>query len=761
MRSASGPLGAPLRRLEDPRLLTGQGRFVGDIRVPGMLHAAFARSRLPHARLTAVRVSAPIPDGTAVLTAADLPVVPSLPRAVPFPRAASCTPPPLARERVRYVGEPIAIAVAGSRAAAEDLASTVDVDYDPLPAVTTPEEALAPHAPQLHDEAPGNLFFRMTEQVGEAEVFLRRSTHLVRRRFRMARNSAQPVEPRAIVVEPRPEGGLLVWLAAQSPHQARALLAKSLRMPEGSVRVICPDVGGSFGSKNRFYAEYVAVAGAALRLGRPISWCGDRFEELVSAYQERDQIHEWSLGLDGEGHILALAGRFLSDNGAYDSGHSVVVPLTTAITVPGPYRIPHYSVEVVAVYTCKPPLAPYRGAGRQQGIFAMERLLDAAARELEVDPAELRSRNLIPPAALPYDVGLPRHDGRGRVVYDSGDYPAMLRTALERGRYAETRREHERLRAEGIYRGVGLACYVESSGVASVDRVSLRVESAGLALEVGSASQGQGHETTWAQVCAHYFGAPVERVRVIQGDTASAAYSPGTFASRSAVAVGNAVASAARRARDQVLAAAARLLEASPGLLDLVDGEILWRDGRAGSVPLAAVLASGGPIVASGEHTVAALAYGAGVHLAEVEVDAETGAVRLLRYVVVHDSGREINPRIVEGQITGGVAQGLGTALLEAIRFDEGGQPLSTSLAEYALPSASWMPAVDVFAVPCPSPTNPEGLKGVGEGGAIPAPAAVVSAVEDALSPFGVTFSEVPLTAAVIMQAISRAPRAR
>jgi carbon-monoxide dehydrogenase large subunit len=721
-----------------------------------MLHTAFVRSRVAHARLRAVRIPTALPHGALILTAADLAVAPTLPCAVPHPLAVSRTPPPLAVERVRYVGEPIAAVIAADRATAEDLAEMVEVEYDPLPAVTDPEQAIATGAVRLHGDAPGNILLRVTECVGDAETALTHAARVVRGRFRMARNSAQPLEPRAIVAEPTEDGGLVVWLAAQSPHQARALLAESLRLPEARLRVICPDVGGSFGAKNRFYAEYVVVAAAALRLTRPVAWFGDRFEELVSGYQERDQIHDWSLGLDAEGRILALSGRFLSDNGAYDSGHSVVVPLTTAITIPGPYRIPHYAVEVVAVYTNKPPLAPYRGAGRQQGIFAMERLLDAAARELHLDPAEIRARNLIPPEALPYDVGLVRRDGQGHVVYDSGDYPAMLRTALDRAGYKQMRRDHLRLRRDGVYRGVGLACYVESAGVGATDRVHLRVEPAAVVLEVGTASQGQGHETTWAQVCAQRLGVTVEQVRVVQGDTASPAFSPGTFASRSAVAVGNAVADAARRAKAEVLHLAARLLETTDDALDLVKGQIIRRDRRGRGVPLADVVASAGPVEVSGQFTVSALAYGCGVHVAEIEVDPETGAVRVLRYLVVHDSGRELNPRIVEGQIIGGVAQGLGSALLEAVRFDESGQPLTASLGDYALPLATAVPAVDVIAMPHPSPTNPEGVKGVGEGGAIPVPAAIVAAVEDALTPFGVTFSEIPLTPEVIVRAIGR-----
>lgn len=778
-----GWIGQPLPRKEDPRLLTGRGRFVADIEPPGTVHMAVVRSPHAHARIRTLDLSGvrAHPGVICAKAARDFtPPLGRLPPIVSHPAMRHAMPYVLAEDVVRYVGEPVAVVVASNRYVAEDALELVKVSYDLLPVVKDAEAALGQGAPQLHPEAPGNVMARIPIRVGDPEAAFMQAAHIVRARFRIGRCSPQPMETRAVVAEPQLLGRrveLRVWLTTQSPHTARRMLAHLLEMDEDHIRVIAPDVGGGFGAKNRFYPEYLLAARLALELGRPVKWVGDRVEDFLSTYQERDQIQDLELAVDAAGRILGLRGRVISDNGAYDSTFGIVPPLTTAMTLPGPYRIPNIGLEVVAAYTNKTPLAPYRGAGRPQGVFGIERLLDLAASDLGLDPAELRRRNLIRPEELPYDTGVPRRDGLGTVVYDSGNYHAVFERALALLDYEGYRRVQEEARREGRYIGIGVVPYVEMSGLGPYESATVRVDASGrVHVYAGCASQGQGHETVLAQIAAERLGVRFQDVDVVVGDTALLSTGVGTFASRSAAAAGCAVREAAVRVRRKALQIAAYVLEASPEDLELEDGVVRVRGApdRAISLRDLARVASGPNLDAtrippglrisddlqpgleatySFDSTILNYAYG--THAAVVEVDPELGTVRILRYVIAHDCGVELNPMLVRGQVIGGFAQGLGGALYEELVWDEGGQPLVLTYLDYPIPGATEIPELVVVSSETPSPSNPEGIKGVGEGGTLPVAAVVNAAVEDALRPFGVRLLESPLRPEGIVRAVA------
>jgi carbon-monoxide dehydrogenase large subunit len=776
-------IGQVLRRKEDARLLSGRGRYVGDVEPPGTLHMAIVRSSHAHARLLGVDLAQArsLAGVELARSAADFrPPLPRLPAVVGHPAMRHALPYVLARDVVRYVGEPIAVVVAQDRYVAEDAVDLVTVDYDPMPPVVDVEAALREDAPQLHpDEAPGNLMAHVPIRVGDADRAFAEASSVVRARLRISRCSPQPMESRAVVAEPDSRGprpALTVWLTTQSPHTARRILAILLGLDEAQVRVIAPDVGGGFGAKNRFYPEYLLAARLALELGRPVKWVGDRTEDFLSTYQERDQVQGFDLALDPEGRILGLRGRFFNDNGAYDSSFGIVPPLTTAMTLPGPYRVPAVSVDVFCVYTNKTPLAPYRGAGRPQGVFAIERLLDLAAAQIGTDPVELRRRNLLRPEDLPYDTGVPRRDGLGTVVYDSGDYPSMLERALAELEYSAWRERQRHGQQEGRFIGIGVVPYVEMSGLGPYETATVCVDASGrVQVFAGCASQGQGHETILAQIVAERLGARYEDVEVTVGDTAGVPTGIGTFASRSAVAAGNAASGAALRVREKILRVASRLLDASPADLEVAEGVVRIRGAPSRSLSFRqlAQLASGPNLDATRlprqlrfseelppglEATYhfdsTALNYAYGVHAAVVEVLLELGEVRIVRYVIGHDCGVEIHPQLVTGQIVGGFAQGLGNALYEFLRWDDAGQPLVRTYMDYLIPSAVKIPDLTLFHTQVPSPSNPEGVKGVGEGGTLPVPAVINAAVEDALRPFGVRLLDSPLSPEAIVRAV-------
>jgi len=767
-------VGARVLRSEDSRLLRGRGEFVDDIRLPNMLQAAFVRAHHAHARLRRVDASAALAmQGVhAVLTASDMtPAMRThrMPVLVPIPFATfPLTQFALAADEVCYAGEAIAIVIAETRYVAEDAAAAVDIDYEILPAAADCRDAVKADAPLAHLSTPSNEAALFKVGYGDVANAFRTAAHVFKEELWHHRGCGHSLETRAVLADPGRDGRLTVWSSTQTPHLAKRSLAEILERDPETIRVIAPDVGGGFGPKAIFYAEEAVVAQAALRLGRPVKWTEDRREHFLATTQERDQHWSVEVAFDADAKLLAVRGTMLHDTGAY-LPWGVVLPFIAATTVPGPYVLPAYELNVTVAYTNKVPTTPVRGAGRPQAVFAMERLLDRAARELGLDPAEIRRRNLIAAAQMPYRVGLTFRDGKP-VVYDSGDYPATLEKALTLSRYRDFPRRQKQALEDGRHIGIGIGSYVEGTGLGPFEGVTLRVLETGKALvKSGAAPHGQGHQTMFQQIVADELGLAIEDIVVVLGDTDAIAMGVGTFASRITANAGPAALIASQTVRAQILKLAARTLDVAEGDLVLTEGRAEAKTGNRRSIGFGelAKLSQGYPgfSFAPGdapglEHTAyftpPQAAYCNGTHVAEVEVDIATGAVRILDYSVAHDSGTLINPLIVDGQIQGGVAHGIGNALLEFMAYDAGAQPLTTNFADYLLPSAADVPAVKSVHLETPSPLNPLGVKGAGEGGTIPAAAVIVSAIENALSPLGVRFSDSPLTPDKIVAALRR-----
>ena len=770
-------IGARVLRTEDARLLTGRGEFVDDIRLPGMLHATFVRASFAHARIGGIDTSAALalPGVHAVLAWADLS------HALRTTRLTSLVPNPyskfprtqlaLARDEVCYVGEAVAIVVADSRHVAEDAAALVAVDYEPLPAISDCRDAVAHGAAPAHADLPDNKAAIFKAAYGDVAAAFAGAAHIIKEDLWIHRGCGQALECRGAVADVGRDGTLTVWSSTQTPHLEKRVLAELLERKPDTIRVIAPDVGGGFGPKAIFYGEDAIVAAAALRLKRPVKWIEDRREHFLATTQERDQYWSLEIALDADAKLRGVRGTMLHDTGAY-MPWGVVMPYIAATTVPGPYILPAYDLDVTVAYTNKVPTTPVRGAGRPQAVFVMERLLDSAARALNMDPAELRRRNLIQPEQMPYKVGLTFRDGKP-VIYDSGDYPAAFDKALALSAYADFPRRQKRAREEGRYIGIGIGSYVEGTGLGPFEGVRVAVQDDGtISVQSGAAPQGQGHKTMLAQIVADQLQVPIAQIHVTVGDTAAFPMGIGTFASRVTANAGPSALLAARTVRDNILETAARILDAKVEDLVLDDGKVELRTGNRRAVSLGdlAKASQGFPgfSFAPGqtpglEHTAyftpPQAAYCNGTHIVEVEADPETGAVKILNYAVAHDSGTLINPLIVDGQIQGGVAHGIGNTLLEWMGYDANAQPVTTTFADYLLPSACEIPHVDAVHIETPSPLNPLGVKGAGEGGTIPAAAAIVAAVENALDPFGVKLNESPITPDRIVAAIEKARR--
>jgi carbon-monoxide dehydrogenase large subunit len=787
-------IGARIRRNEDPRHLQGLGCFVADIQPPGVLHAAAVRSPHARARLVSIDVARAraMPGVHLVLTAADLGEVNQpTPLLIPHPYLTHPrTQRPLAVDEVRYVGEIVALVVAEDRYLAEDAAAAVEVTYEPLPAVSDLETALAEDAPRVHADVPANRAARVVQRVGDPEGAFARAPRVLRERLSIERSCGSPLEGRGVVAEYDPRlRTLRVWDSTQAPLPIKNGLARIFGLPEFLVEVIAPDVGGGFGTKIMlFYPEEILIPFAAIRLGRAVKWIEDRREHFLTASQERGQIHHVEVATDHDGRILALRTRFLHDAGAY-TPYGIVVPLITATQLPGPYRITDYHVEFDAVYTNRVMVTPYRGAGRPHGAFVMERVIGLIACGLGLEPVEVRRRNFIQPNEFPWDVGLTFQDG-GPTRYDSGNYPQGLALAQDRIGFSDFRARQAAARAAGRYLGLGVATYVEGTGIGPYEGAHVRIEPSGKVLvATGLTTQGQGHYTTLAQIAAEALGCSPHDVTVITGDTRRFNWGAGTFASRALVTSGNAVGIAARKVREKVLRIAAELLEASPDDLEMVDGKVRVKGVAGRGLTLGALATVANPIrYAYGKETSeaalklvkprvgAVLAEGeepgleafgyyapprstfsSGCHAAIVEVDILTGDVVIHRYAVQHDCGIMVNPTIVEGQIQGGVAQGIGGGLYERVAYDVDGQPLATSFMDFLMPTAGEIPPIEIVHSETPSPLNPLGIKGAGEAGAIPVPALLAEAIDDALRPFGVRVREMPLDPARLRALIAQA----
>ena len=762
-------MGARVARLEDPRLLRGQASFVDDLRMPGVLHAAILRSPHAHARIRKINLGA-LRAAPGVVDAFCLGDIwqnpPAIPVVVGVPSLLPCAQYPLAREVVRYVGEPVAMVVASDRASAEEALEAGEVEYDPLPVLSDVNRACVAGAPLLHATAPGNVAARWTQGFGDVKAAFQEADHVVRDRLRMQRYTGVPLETRGVLASPDPVSGeLTIWASGQWPHTARRITAAMLGMEERRIRCVLPDVGGGFGVKCDIYPEDILIPLAATRLNRPVKWIEDRREHFLGSVHAREMTFELELALKADGTILGMRGQIVSDQGAYVRTLGIVNASLAITGLPGPYKIKSYSAEVICALTNKSPTSTYRGAGAPEGTYARERLLDIASHQLGIDPAELRLKNLLPPDALPYNTGLVNVEAA--ISYDSGDFPAALRQALEKADYADFRKAQLRARSEGRLRGVGICVYVQQAAIGPYEGAEVRVDGNGnVSVVSGAAPQGQGSATALAQIVADELEVPLERVSVGFGDTARIPFGVGTYASRNAVMAGSAAYGAAQRVREKAIHVAAHLFEASPA-------DVEWKDGvaRIVGVPdkgytlaeLAQAARPGGNRPPDTEPGLEARYYfekkqspfSYGVHVAEVDVEAETGDVKLSRYVVVNDCGRMINPMIVEGQIAGGVAQGAGGALFEELIYDEQGQLLTASLLDYPLPTSLDLPAIEISHLVSPSDLNPLGVKGVGEGGAIGAHAAVTNAVADAIAHTGARVRETPLRPAVVWKLLN------
>jgi aerobic carbon-monoxide dehydrogenase large subunit len=760
--------GERVLRSEDERLLRGRGLYTDDLE-EGALHGCFARSPYAHARIRAIGVEAALrsPGVHAVYTAADLPFGDrDLPLLIPHPalthgRTQRC----LASEVVRYAGEAVAFVVAEDRYLAEDAAELIEVEYEPLPVVAGLDSSVeARHL--VHDDVPGNVAAELEQERGDVAAALSRAPRRKRLRLRFERGAASPMEARAVWARwSDREHRLTMYDSTQSPTSIRGGLAVLFGLPETSVEVIAPDVGGGFGPKIMlFYPDELLCPFAAMRLGRPVKWTEDRAEHFLAVNHERGQIHEVEVGYDDEGHVLALDVDFVHDAGAY-TPYGIILPIITAAQIPGPYRIPDYHVRFRDLYTNATPTSPYRGAGRPHACFVAERVMDSIAAELGLERAEVRRRNLLQPGDFPYDTGIAWQDGK-RAVYDSGDYPRLLEETLDL----------LGPRPAGDDVGMGLGIYVEGTGVGPYEGAHVQVLVSGkVVASTGIPTQGQGHATVFAQVVADALGVDVSDVEVVSGDTRRFQWGVGTFASRGAVTAGNAMHVAATMVAEKARKIASEQLEVDPEDLELAGGEVRVKGSPDRSIPLAGVAilsnpmryafgggtegatqfqarARPGPPLADGDqpgleatgyYSPPGSTWAAGCHAVYLRMDPRTFRMEILRYVVVHDCGRVINPLVLEGQVEGGVAQGIGGAFYERLAYDEEGQLRNASFMEFLVPYATEVPEIVIGHLETPSPLNPLGVKGAGEAGVIPVGAVIGAAIEDAL---GVPVTEMPLS---------------
>jgi len=779
-------IGRSITRREDRRLLTGRGQFIADLELPHMLHAVFVRSPVAHARIKSIDVSraATAPGVVYALTGPELaqllPPVSDTQLALPSKwttqvqhKFINPQQPLLAHDKVRHVGEAVAVIVAENRYAAEDAAELVDLDFDPLPAVLDPELALAAGTTVVHDKFGTNLIGAFAIAKGDADGALRRAPHRLQRRFYHHRYAAMPMECRGVVgLHDARTNAVTIWSSTQVVHWLRREAATVLKLPEARIRCVALDVGGGFGVKGHVYPEDLLIPFLARKLARPVQWIEDRREHLLCSCHSRDQIHDVEVGFDGDGRILALRDRFVVDCGAWNP-IGAGIAYNTAAHLAGPYKIGAMKISGSIAATNKVPNAPYRGAGRPEAAFAMERIMDLVAGELGLEPAEVRLRNMVRPDEMPYAAGLPYRDGQP-IVYDGGDYPAALQKALAAIGGVEAFRARQRVaRQAGRYLGLGIGCYVEGTGVGPFESALVRIEPSGkIFVTSGACPQGQGMETIFAQVVADVWCVNPDDVVFSLADTAAIAIGFGTIASRTTVTLSAAIHGASEKLRTKVFVIAANMLECAASDLELRNGAVGIVGVPGAELSLAKVAQAARPgwdngrppgVDAGLEETYyfepPTVTWSYAAHAAVVEVDTELGRVRIDDYAIAHDCGVVVNPMLVEGQIVGGAVQGIGGALFEAITYDTAGQPLTTTLMDYLLPCAADIPRFTLIHQHSPSPLNPFGVKGVGEGGPIAPPAAIANAVADALRAAKVEFNRTPIAPQHIVAALRSAAR--
>jgi carbon-monoxide dehydrogenase large subunit len=763
-------IGKRIKRNEDPRLLTGQALFVDDVQIPGMLHAAFVRSDYAHARISSIDVSEALerPGVVAVFTAEDMgddwepgPPLVSPPPTIEDVIFNSRRQVPLAKDKVLHVGEAIAVVIAENRYIAEDAVEDIWVDYEPLPAVVDIGKGIQPDSPLVHDDLNSNLAARIHQRKGDYEAAKAKADLVIKKRFVIERGAAAAMENRGIVAHWDDKSKqLTMWDTTQAPIPIRNGTAARLGLLENQVRVIAPFLGGGFGPKMMmFYPEEMLIPWISVKLCRPIKWIEDRRENFYATTQERGQIHDVELALSSDGRILGLKDDFLHDTGAYDP-YGLTIPLNTQSHVMGPYITENFSSEIKVVFTNKTITTPVRGAGRPQGVYVIERMLDMAARELDIDLIEIRKRNLIPPEAFPYNHEI-IDQAFAELVLDSGNYLQVIEKAAEMIGYKQfIEEEQPRLRAEGRHVGIGITPFIETTGVGPYEGARVQVEPSGqVNVATGVGTQGQGHFTSFAQIVADQLGVKVSDVRIVTGDTSEFHWGTGTFASRGAVVAANAIHAASIGVRQKVLKLASKILETPEEELELKDGLARVADIPNQSISLGELAALANPLRGAVEPgTEPGLEatdyfgprYGAtasGVHAMILEVDPETMMVEIKRYVTVEDCGTVLNPMIVEGQIHGGVSMGIGNAYYEKLHFDENGQLLNASLADYLIVTVHEMPSrIEIGHIETRSPFNELGSKGVGEAGAIPVPACFAQALESALHDYDLEVLETPLS---------------
>jgi CO/xanthine dehydrogenase Mo-binding subunit len=792
----SGSLvGKRVPRLEDARLLKGEGRYTDDLE-PQALHAAFLRAEPAHARIVDIDVSGALEiEGLhAIWTSEDLegPFAEPLPF-IPHPGiVAPRTQHALARDEICYAGEIVAMVVADDRYVAEDAVACIHVDYEPLPVTADLEAAAQPGGARAHVDMTDNVAAVFSEDVGDIDAALASAPHVWSWRFEIERSAAMPMECRAVVARyDERERMLLVWDSTQAPNNIRRGLARLFELDVERVQVVAPDVGGGFGVKvMQFYPEEVLVPWAARRLGVAVKWAEDRREHFIGSNHERKQIHDVRVGVDGDGRLLGLETRFVHDSGAY-CPYGLIIPILTAAHIPGPYRLPSYRYEFRSIFTNTVPTSVYRGAGRPHAAFVIERVLDRVAIELGLDRAEVRRRNLVQPDEFPYDVGVTLQDG-SRAIYDSGDYPWALETLLREIKYGGFPEEKAAAAAAGRRLGLGIAANVENTGIGPYEGAAVSVMPDGsVTVATGLSSQGQSHETVFAQIVADQLGVALDRIHVVTGDTRRVGQGVGTFSSRASVVAGSAVHQAAAEVRHQAQELASLALEAAAEDIELIDGFAQVAGVPSTRVALGHLAASGNPLrfgwTGEDRHLAERIAderrrtdgrglplgstpglsaleyfsppsptFSYGMHAVVLEVDSQTCDLRILRYVVVHDCGTVLNPLVVEGQIQGGLAQGIGGAFYEQMAYDDEGQLQNASFMDFLIPYATEVPTATIRHTETPSPTNVLGVKGAGEAGTIPVSAAIANAIGDAL---GLAVDRMPLSPLALYEALAD-PRA-
>lgn len=766
-------VGKSYKRKEDYRLLTGTGSFVADMNAFNMVEACFVRSTHASAHIKHIDTSkaCKVDDVLAVITAKDIegevgPLLPlpdyKLPQTLideinpvihPIPQDI------LAKDRVCYTGQPIAVVLAKNRYIAEDAAALIEVEYEPLEVLTDPYEAMKEGVPTIHSHMTDNVQASFHLSIGEVDEAFQNADHILTSRIKIPRLASSPMETRGIFATyDRRQGELNMWASTQAPHTVRTYLSKMLQLAENNIRVVAPDVGGGFGPKGNIYPEEIIIGYLTMKFNRPVKWIEDRLEHFISTCHSRDQIHDVQVAIRKDGTIVGMKDEFVLDSGAYNPTRLLNV-YNTACHLRGIFKIPNFEAEGKCVLTNKTPIIAYRGAGRPEASFVMDRMIYHIAKHLDMDPLDVITKNMVQPDEVPYDTGMYYRDGT-KLIYDSGDYPALLQEALDVVNYDNFRQKQQDWKKEGKSIGIGISSYIEGTGVGPYEGALIRLDPSGQIIAfVGSAPHGQSHETTFAQICADEFGITPEQVTVKAGDTRLIPHGVGTHASRSAVVAGSAVQIASQKLREKLLAVASEMLVMDSADLDMNAGRVYPRALPDQYITFQEIAAASKPgpqtkVPKGMEAGAEACHYfvpptvtiSSGFHIAVVEVDKQTGFLEILRYIVVHDCGKALNPMIVDGQIQGGLAQGIGEAIYEEILYDKSGQLLTGSFMDYLLPTAMDVPDAEMRHQEMLSPHNQLGVKGVGEGGAISPLAAIANAVGDALSPLEVSLDELPLS---------------